>query len=89
MESDGVAAAHVFLHAESREGDAKNWMFRVDGLHEIDADAIRQTDVAHENVEALIGGKFERRPGNPVQSSGNRAEKSPRLKAESAAKSSF
>src|SRR6266478_9247890 len=37
MESDVVTAAHIFFHTKSRQRDAENRMFSINGLHEIDA----------------------------------------------------
>src|SRR5205814_10064062 len=61
MESDVVTAAHIFFHAKSRQGGAENRMFSINGLHEIDAATVRQTGVAHQNVEPFVCGKLERR----------------------------
>ena len=53
------AAAKIFLHAKAADGDAAERMTGDQLSHEIKAAAIRQADVADDNIELLNAGGFQ------------------------------
>ena len=60
LEAAIVASPNVFFHAETGQRDSEDRPRFAQALHQIDAGAIRQTDVAHENIEFVLRCHFDR-----------------------------
>ena len=60
METDVVAFAQIVFHSEAGQRDSENRVIILQLLHQIDAAAIGQTDVADQDIELFVRRRFQR-----------------------------
>src|ERR1700686_3629362 len=65
IEADVAAPPQILFHSETGERDPKDRVIVLELLHQIDADSVRETDVAHQDIEALVGGELQGRFNAP------------------------
>src|SRR3954469_21392569 len=61
IEAAIVAATKIFLHPKSGERDTKNGVVILELLHDLNPSAVRQADVAYQNIEMLVRRHFQGR----------------------------